>query len=589
MSSTIQEGLKYNFEQDSESMENDYVATDIQWIYLNDQNSFNYSNGWVNFTNMNLIGASADKFFDWSQAYVVIPYTVSLTPTNCVFGSAATYQNNAFTATTVTPENAMAIAPKGNHHLIDLTYIKFNSISVNRGSNYVNFYENEKLKMMSEEEYKLFGDIMNINWDNADSYTYNAALLEYNNNLKAGAYTTGVTPSSFANTGHLNRILKNNFDYVNASSNYAQNTLITANTLTDTLLSTCYTNTTTSLVFQYTAVIPLAQIHDFYAKLPVVQNSTGFELRLQLNIAGNNSWTTTYACTPLGAFATPAGVQTPISITANQGVGHTCPFLLSQAGTNLGTGLSIMPVAVLNNTSCSITITPTIGWLNGQTTVSGNPCRIYVPQISYTPSYTQMLLKQPKFRLLYDDYYVDTILSVTGSGNVSKLFNAQLSRPRTLYIIPFLNPTCATTPANAVSPYLSCVSSAPNTSSICRIKNVQIQIGGQNIYIQPLQYNYDFYNNNLLPLLGKINGNSLKSRFQTGQITSSMWNKCYNTFTFDLQKCSDEIGDNGLRQFQINFSIDSVTARVYDFLLIVTYQNELYVDQVSGGVTSSKE
>jgi len=231
MSSTIQEGLKYNFEQDSESMENDYVATDIQWIYLNDQNSFNYSNGWVNFTNMNLIGASADKFFDWSQAYVVIPYTVSLTPTNCTFSSGGT---------TVTPENAMAIAPKGNHHLIDLAYIKFNSISVNRGSNYVNFYENEKLKMMSEEEYKLFGDIMNINWDNADSYTYNAALLEYNNiinPLKTSVTTTstytagqnggvatvaftltainntfinGVTPSSFANTGHLNRILKTN-------------------------------------------------------------------------------------------------------------------------------------------------------------------------------------------------------------------------------------------------------------------------------------------------------------------------------------------------------------------------------------------
>jgi len=561
---------------------------------------------------MNLIGASADKFFDWSQAYIVIPYTVSLTPTNCVFGSAATYQNNAFTAATVTPENAMAIAPKGNHHLIDLANIKFNSISVNRGSNYVNFYENEKLKMMSEEEYKLFGDIMNINWDNADSYTYNAALLEYNNiinPLKTSVTTTstytaaqgenpatvaststainntfinGISPSSFANTGHLNRILKNNFDYVSASSNYAQNSLITANTLTDTLLSTCYTNTATSLVFQYTAIIPLAQIHDFYAKLPVVQNSTGFELRLQLNIAGNNTWTANY--TIAGFTATG---QNPVSITANQSVGHTCPFILSQAGTNSGTGLSIVPSD--EGTNCTITITPTIGWLNGQTTVSGNPCRIYVPQISYTTSYTQMLLKQPKFRLLYDDYYVDTLLSVTGSGNVSKLFNAQLSRPRTLYIIPFLNPSCATTPANAVSPYLSCVSSAPNTSSICRIKNVQIQIGGQNIYIQPLQYNYDFYNNNLLPLLGKINGNSLKSRFQTGQITSSMWNKCYNTFTFDLQKCSDEIGDNGLRQFQINFSIDSVTARVYDFLLIVSYQNELYVDQVSGGVTSSKE
>ncbi len=194
-----------------------------------------------------------------------------------------------------------------------------------------------------------------------------------------------------------------------------------------------------------------------------------------------------------------------------------------------------------------------------------------------------MLLSQPKFKLLYEDYYVDQILGVIGTGSVSKLFNAQLSRPRTLFIIPFFSNA---NKATAVKPYQSPISSCPNTSSICRIKNLQLQIGGQNIFIQPLQYNYDFYNNQMLPLLGKINGNSLKSRFQTGQITSSMFSKCYNTFTFDMEKCADQIMDNGQKQFQVNFQVDGIQTVIYDFLLIITYQNEVYIDQISGTITS---
>ena len=87
-----------------------------------------------------------------------------------------------------------------------------------------------------------------------------------------------------------------------------------------------------------------------------------------------------------------------------------------------------------------------------------------------------MLLKQPKFKMLYEDYYVDQALGVAGNGSVSKLFNAQISRPRLLYIIPYFSNSGK---ANAVRPYQSPVSSAPNTSSLCKLKNLQIQIGGK--------------------------------------------------------------------------------------------------------------
>jgi len=502
MSSTVEDAIKHNFDHDLDSMENDYATNDIQYIY---------ANGWVNFTNLQMVGSSPDKFFDWSQAYVVIPYTIILTTGNCTLAVAA---GGAAAA-----ENSMSVACKGNHHLINLALIKYNGVSVNRGSYYVNFYENEKLKMMNDSEYKLYGDMMNLSWDNADSYGFNSAILETNNVIKpTTSFSSGNVPASFVNTGHLNRILKTNFDCSTANSG-SNNSTTTATILgnssvADTLLSNMSGNTTAQVTFQYVATIPLSMIHDFYAKLPTIQNATGFELRLQLNIANSNTWTATYPVLASANANDATSINRPSIITSNQSVGHTCPFLLSQASNNFGTGLSLRVINVGN--TYSVTVASAIGWVAAQNGVnSTNPCRIYVPQINYTPSYTKQILANSKFRMLYEDFYADQILNKSGASNVSQLFNAQLARPRTLYLIPFFNSSTATTPANAVSPYLSPLSSAPNTCSICRLSRVQIQIGAQNIFVEQQQYNYQFYVNNLLPLLGKINGNSMKMANRT--------------------------------------------------------------------------
>jgi hypothetical protein len=85
--------IEYNFELDKETMDDIYPASDVQWIYLNDINNGNYANNFINFSNINLIGANSDKFIDFSQAYVQIPVTVNLTATNGLFGYGATAGN----------------------------------------------------------------------------------------------------------------------------------------------------------------------------------------------------------------------------------------------------------------------------------------------------------------------------------------------------------------------------------------------------------------------------------------------------------------------------------------------------------------
>ena len=47
--------FQFNFQDDQQEKENSYPISDVQWIYINDINQSNYSNGFINFTNISVI------------------------------------------------------------------------------------------------------------------------------------------------------------------------------------------------------------------------------------------------------------------------------------------------------------------------------------------------------------------------------------------------------------------------------------------------------------------------------------------------------------------------------------------------------
>ena len=53
--------FQFNFEHDLQPTENSYPISDCQWVYINDQNANNYSNGYINFSNISVIGSNVEK------------------------------------------------------------------------------------------------------------------------------------------------------------------------------------------------------------------------------------------------------------------------------------------------------------------------------------------------------------------------------------------------------------------------------------------------------------------------------------------------------------------------------------------------
>ena len=331
-------------------------------------------------------------------------------------------------------------------------------------------------------------------------------------------------------------------------------------------------------------MIPLSELHDFFKQLPSVASSSGFELRLQSNLSRENSYTVGFTAQVAPLALTPV---IPSSVTSPQIVVHACPFMISNPTIDGSSGLRIANAAI--TAGAGITVKACIGWSNttGQLITqfggsAGNPCRIFLPAINYNNNYIKDIVQNPQYSLKHMDYYVDMDEGKLQNSQVSRLFSVQSSRVRNLYIIPFLS--SSTFP----SPFNSPISSAPITCTPCRLKNFNIQIRGQNKFTEPQNFNYQFYYNNALSIMSDINGNSLKSKFFSGQITKSMWENGYNVYTINLQKYTDEITDSLMKSFQLIYQIENNTGTKlkYDLYYMITYQSELNLDRSTGTITN---
>ena len=324
--------------------------------------------------------------------------------------------------------------------------------------------------------------------------------------------------------------------------------------------------------------------------MPTVSTMNGFDLRLQCNIARENTYSINYP-----AITAATGTLSPSAVTVIQSIGKVCPVMVPVASVEGNSGLRFIDGtqgAGILNIKCAIgwgrfETLPTGMSVNANTVAASNSiCRIHVPTISFTSDYIKDIASAPQYSLKYNDYYVDSDLNQKQGSTVSRLFNTQLTRARILYIIPFLAQSTVvgkTYPSALTSPF----SSSPTTCTPCRLKNFNISIGGSWLFSEPQNYNYNFFNNNALSIVSDINGNSLKGNLFSGQISKSMWENGYNVTYVNLEKVSDIILDSTMKQFQLSYTIEGTNTDVYyDMYYIISYQNEINLDRLTGKVTS---
>jgi hypothetical protein len=90
-----------------------------------------------------------------------------------------------------------------------------------------------------------------------------------------------------------------------------------------------------------------------------------------------------------------------------------------------------------------------------------------------------------------------------------------------------------------------------------------------------------------MSILADINGNSPKGALFSSQINKSQWENGYNVFYVNLQKASDIITDSTMKAFQLTYAFEGNNQDnvAYDMYYIISYENELNLDRLTGKIT----
>ena len=104
--------------------------------------------------------------------------------------------------------NVNALSVKSYATFMDWVSVKFNGVSCTRNSYYNHLIMNERIKQYGADKYRLYGDLMNHEWDTGTGISYSATIGERNNNTLPTNLLTGSNPANIVNQGHLDRCTK---------------------------------------------------------------------------------------------------------------------------------------------------------------------------------------------------------------------------------------------------------------------------------------------------------------------------------------------------------------------------------------------
>jgi len=547
-----------SFTYNSSMLENadEYLFKDKNYIYINDLNNGNYPNQQVTFELTSLANNAYPT--DFSQCHIDIPIQMQLNAT----GGTGLVDN---------VENVWAMSLKnGSYHLINDMSISYNDNVVNNPCDMANLDIHYRLLSMSADDRQQFADTVNFSLDEASSIRYqNAAsssgVGECNNVIaKSSSFNpregwNGINGT--VNAGRVRRMINTSFDATTASltANSVIGKYIDNNNATTFRKNGVYTRTTTNITYYYMATIPLAILHDFFQKLPIVRGAK-LKIILRLNTGVSVNLTTT--------------ANTYVSVNAGTLIPKSnVPFMLSPIGDNANNGTGIYNTTGAN-AATGLTASINIGGF-------ASSCQFVACQYDLTPEAEEKYFSSPERVINFNDYTYYLVSNVAAGATINNLIASSLTRIRDIMIFPVLSSSANSTLGYDAmkSPFSSC------PATVCpfsKITNFQIQVSGRPVFATPINYGYEEFLHNFRSSQS-INGGSLKSiGMSSGCIDKTMWENGYGIYYVDLSHTESEDTDNQAKS--ITFIGKNESKAVIDYHILIHYEKSIKINVSNGAI-----
>lgn len=568
----------------------EYTGTDKQYTALDDNNNASYANNWIRFNSLSLLGVVPNRYFDLSESYVQIPYTVvaSIIKFNAAGTApeAINLANDPLVTFSTTDDNKRRtyVHLKNSYHAVDLVQAKIDNISIVANQQLSNLFMNEKCKTFTHDQMHIMSPQFDINFDEQIAYDY-PKFLEFSNgsnqnlrNQRFLALDKLITSNNISTTD----IVTNEFEGVMNTSNNRQ------------------------IVYRGYVYLPLSVLHNAFSEMPLIQ-SLKLDLALQMNIGSMNNYTAVFKVQKNeGATTLDSYTFSPENFLATQAIGNTCPWCVPIIKNNFDIAHATGGAAAAVNDNYGIRLNAVIGnctplgldattanWHNTNVTFESStiPCRLFVKTVYLSGSITKKLIAENELgrhKVTYNDAIIDRIDTPrTGGNQISHMISTTVSRLRRLILIPVYVGNTAASPKNHLQ---SCLTLTPSTTSFCPISRVNLFCSGESLFRKQLNTEMELFYQSTLSSYGReIFGSALNSHFNSGLIDYTYWSRFYRVYVFNLSSNSlDEAQDNLARTLRLEFQINGDTAKYYQFYYILEHESTFYIDTVTSFVSSNR-
>ena len=356
--------------------------TKKKWVYVNDNNSQNYSSQVViDSTPL----SNAGGYVNWSEGYILMPLVVEATAAQGLGGDDV--------------PNMIAFK-NGYWNMINSMSVEFNNSTIIQQTPFLNVFRSFKAHTsFSESDVINHGNEIGYALDTASSWGYNTG-----NNLSGkGVYnneyappTEGQALSTNWDLGSHNEGLRKRMENTNKfSSGKSKTDVVTDATRGLLYQSRCVSKSATSVVWEVYAKLRLKDLTDYFEKCPLLKGST---MRFLIN---TNQAEVTF--TPVVDGATPANSTLP-SVQASVLSGNTFPLMVTSQKAPSSTA-SGGKVSLDTAVAVKLSVDIVKGRQSGHQT-SLTSCRLYAPLYKFNPLAEQRYLSlAPTKRVEYEDVF----------------------------------------------------------------------------------------------------------------------------------------------------------------------------------------
>jgi hypothetical protein len=273
------------------------------------------------------------------------------------------------------------------------------------------------------------------------------------------------------------------------------------------------------------------------------------------------------------------------AVVANGQTVAQAKIVVAQSLNHVACGSACLPLGPANNNFTVLSVSCCVGknYFPAHAALGLLPvksqCRWYIPTYVLNPISENQYLSLGTKTVKYLELFNFPVYNITPGQNFTTLISNGLARMKRLVIMPYIAQSVHGADNNGAtfSVLNSPFSGEPGCVSPTVITNWNVQLGGINVYPNPVSYGYELFLNELSGVFG-VNSNKTMG-LCSSRISQIDYNNIFGYVVCDLSR---RLSEDDTTSISLSISGTNSGAKAIDLFCYIEYERQIVLDLMTG-------